>query len=239
MEKSSGIEKVAKAILIGDKENTTGWIGIVGLLNSTDYKYSKTKFTDEVNKGKDLKKKIDISVKFLENMQKDITDQLNKNFNPDELVKVYKSATKAEGSKVDTDVEYKQDDSVYYLLVGAKAKYDKNKTPEDQKGLVGYGKIKLIDGDEFTIEYGEGLTTKKKKDEIVGKSTTEAQGANAKKAHEVLGKIKGDDEKMGKIVNYAEFIQNPANKDKSSEIDKILGAGPPVTTQAVSTPTKK
>ncbi len=46
-----------------------------------------------------------------------------------------------------------------------------------------------------------------------------------KKAAESLGKIKNDPVKMTKVAQFADFLQDEANKDKIAEIDKILGGG--------------
>ena len=43
-----------------------------------------------------------------------------------------------------------------------------------------------------------------------------------KKAQEVMGTLKGQDEKMGKVVKFAQFIQDDANKDKIEQIEKIM-----------------
>ena len=72
----------------------------------------------------------------------------------------------------------------------------------------------------------------KTKAEVMGKSEAAPAGENAKKAQEALGKIKADEEKMGKVASFAEFIQNDANKDKVAEIEKILTGGEAPAAQA-------
>ena len=57
-------------------------------------------------------------------------------------------------------------------------------------------------------------------------------GENAKKVADSLGKIKADEEKMGKVATFADFIQNDANKDKLAEIEKILTGGETPAAQA-------
>jgi hypothetical protein len=47
-----------------------------------------------------------------------------------------------------------------------------------------------------------------------------------------LGKIKQDEEKMGKVATFAEFIQDDANKDKLAEIEKIITGGQEPAAQA-------
>jgi hypothetical protein len=64
-------------------------------------------------------------------------------------------------------------------------------------------------------------TIKKSYAEIIGPGA--GAGENAKKAAEVLGKIKQDEEKMGKVVKFAEFMQDDKNKDKVAEIEKMIG----------------
>jgi hypothetical protein len=50
----------------------------------------------------------------------------------------------------------------------------------------------------------------------------EQKSEDAKKTSELLGKIKDDPIKMKQILNYTEFIQDPNNKDKIDEIEKII-----------------
>ena len=104
-----------------------------------------------------------------------------------------------------------------------KEEYDEKKKPEEQKEVVGVKKIEKIEGDKIFFKAQDGEDIIKTKLEIMGKSEGGVAGENAKKAQEALGKIKQDEEKMGKVATFAEFIQNDANKDKIAEIEKLMG----------------
>ena len=85
-DKSAGAKAVSKAIILGSKE--AKWVGIVGLLDptkgksgiKTTYKYSKMNYDLTLAKISDLKAKKAAASKFLDNMQKDIQSQLDKEF---------------------------------------------------------------------------------------------------------------------------------------------------------------
>ena len=65
----------------------------------------------------------------------------------------------AKMKEIDTikPVEYKEGDSVIYLLKGkTKDQYKKDKKPEDQKNIVGVNKIVKIEGDKYTLEDKDG-----------------------------------------------------------------------------------
>jgi hypothetical protein len=122
---------------------------------------------------------------------------------------------------------YDKKTPVIYLLVGkTKNEYDPNKKPEEQSNIVGVKKIYSVSDDDknnsvtFLDKNGSPTIRKGYKD-IIGPDIVDGQ--NVTKAKEVLGSIKNDDEKMGKVVKFAEFIKNDKNKDKISEIEKIIG----------------
>jgi hypothetical protein len=112
-----------------------------------------------------------------------------------------------------------------------KEDYDPKKKPDEQKDIVGVKKIEKIEGDKIFFKSQDGKDIIKTKLDIMGKSEV-AAGENSKKAAEALGKIKADEEKMGKVATFAEFIQNDANKDKIAEIEKILSGGTEPASQA-------
>lgn len=97
-DKSAGAKAVAKAIILGSKE--AAWSGIVGLLDptkgksglKTTYKYSKMNYDLSLAKISDLKAKKAAASKFLDNMQKDIQSQLDKEFSEEEIEKLYKDS---------------------------------------------------------------------------------------------------------------------------------------------------
>jgi hypothetical protein len=132
-----------------------------------------------------------------------------------------KKTLEKEGIELPADFEVK--DVVKYKT----KKYDPNKDEDNQpEGGIAQGEVRKIDGNNVTIFNNKlNAEIKKTKEEIIGKSevTEEQKGENAKKAADQLGKIKGDEDKMGQVAKFAEFIQNDANKDKIAEIEKILG----------------
>jgi hypothetical protein len=120
--KSAGAKAIAKAVLLGSKE--AKWPGIVGLLDpaknvsgvKTNYKYSKSAYeTALTNAGKvgganALKARKDAAIKFLDDMQKDIVNQLNNGFSEEEVKRIYDDVMK----KVGQMPEYKEGDTVVY-----------------------------------------------------------------------------------------------------------------------------
>ena len=234
-EKAKPVETIAKAILLGSKE--ADFVGIVGALDPAagltkkdiNFKYSKKNYVAEVNKGKDLNAKKALASKFFDNFQNEIKNEVEKSLTDEEVKNMYsKLAADTTGGE-----EYKVGDSVIYLLKGKKKEnYDEKKKPEDQKDVVGVKKIEKIEGDKIFFKAQDGEDIIKTKFEIMGKSEAGQGGENAKKAQESLGKIKDDEEKMGKVATFADFIQNDANKDKLAEIEKILTGGETPAAQA-------
>ena len=234
-EKAKPVESLAKAIILGSKE--ADFVGIVGILDPAagilkkdlNFKYSKKNYVAEVNKGKDLAAKKALATKFFDSLQKEMKRQLEEGLTDDEVKTMY---DKLSGGS--TGGDYKEGDSVIYLLKGKrKEDYDEKKKPEDQKDVVGVKKIEKIDGDKITFLDKDGKPTIiKTKLEIIGKSEDVPAGENAKKVADSLGKIKADEEKMGKVATFADFIQNDANKDKLAEIEKILTGGETPAAQA-------
>lgn len=239
-DKVSGPKDVAKAILVGNKE--AKWAGIVGLLDpskgesgiQTNYKYSKVAYesalTDAAKKSPNdtLKARKDAANKFLDNIQKDIQLQLDKEFSEEEIKKLYDDA-KAKTGQV---TEYAVGDNVIYLLKDKKKEDWDKLTPEQKKlpneapanTLVGVKKINKIEGDNVTFVDKDNKPFTKTKDEIISKAE-DTQSEDAKKAAESLGKIKNDPDKMKKVANFSDFLQDDMNKDKVAEIEKIMTPG--------------
>jgi hypothetical protein len=224
-EKAKPVDMIAKAILLGSKE--ADFVGIIGALDPAsgitkkdiNFKYSKKNFVTEVNKGKNIQEKKNLASKFLDEFQKSIKVELEKSLTDDEVKKIF---DKISGGGT---IDYKVGDMVIYLLKDKKKEeYDEKKKPEEQKEVVGVKKIEKIEGDKIFFKAQDGEDIIKTKLEIMGKSEGGVAGENAKKAQEALGKIKQDEEKMGKVATFAEFIQNDANKDKIAEIEKLMGA---------------
>jgi hypothetical protein len=234
-EKAKPVESLAKAILLGSKE--ADFVGIVGALDPAagilkkdiNFKYSKKNYVTEVNKGKDIAAKKALATKFFDSLQKEIKNEVEKSLTDEEIKTMYsKLAGGATGGE-----EYKVGDSVIYLLKDKKKEeYDPKKKPEEQTDIVGVKKIEKIDGDKYFFKTTDGKDFFKTKLEIMGKSEAAPAGENAKKVADSLGKIKADEEKMGKVATFADFIQDEANKDKLAEIEKIITGGQAPAAQA-------
>lgn len=244
-EKSAPVTELAKALLLGNKE--ADWVGVVGLLapekallkKDINYKWSNKNFVDTVNKAKGLKEKQQAASKFLDNFQSDIKREIDKDLTEDEIKKLFDELKKKSGVKT-TGMDYEklkvlfdEKKPVIYLLKG-KTIEDWNKLSDEQKKeidkapantVAAKNVIDSLDdknlGDSVKFKTSDGKTATKSYSQIIG---AVEEAGNAKKAAEVLGDIKNDEDKMGKIVKFAEFIKKPENKDKVVEIEKILMA---------------
>ena len=233
-DKSKGPKDVAKAIILGNKK--AGWSGIVGLLDplkgqsgiKTNYKYSKTNYEKAIDEAKDIKLKKSTAIKFLDEMQKDIQTQLDKEFSEEEIQKVYSDAN-AGGSDIGEmnydklKVFYDKKTPVIYLLKGKKREnYDPNKKPEEQTEVVGVKPINTLndqnkpDSVVFLNQSNQPIIKKSYAD-IIG--PTDEESDEAKSAKEKLGKIKDDKEKMKIIGDVADALSDPK---KAEEIKKLL-----------------
>jgi len=130
-----------------------------------------------------------------------------------------------EGIEIPPDFEVK--DRVKYKT----KKYDETKDPEDQPdGAIAEGEVRKIEGNSVTIFNAKlNAEIKKTKDDIIGKTGVEEEKKEeseaAKQTAETLGKMKEDEDKMKQVNTFAQFIQDPKNKDKVAEIEKILSGG--------------
>jgi len=239
---SAPIAEVAKAVILGNKE--ADWVGIVGALDPAagllkkdiDYAFSKKNYVAELNEKENFEEKKKKAKEFFDNMQKSLKEELEKGFT-DQEVKTFYDKTKAATGGVEGEMDYVKLKDIFdkktpviYLLKGKKKEeYDPKKKPEEQADVVGVKTINSVndknapDSVVFLDKNGKPII-KKSYAEIIGPVGAVA-GANAKKVADSLGKIKTDEEKMGKVAKYADFIQNPANKTKNDEIDKIMGGG--------------
>jgi len=245
-DKTSAFTNAAKAVILGNKE--AKWPGIVGALDPTNtvalkengnikinYKFNRAAYdkavADAGAKG-GLKAKKDAATKFLDALQKDVSGYIEKELTDDELKDIY---NKAGGKKAgEGEMTYdklkelfdKKTPVIYLLKDKKKEEYDDKKKPEEQTNIIGVKPIDTLNDqnkpDSVVFLDKDGKPTiKKSYAEIIGPG--EADGDNAKKAAEVLGKIKQDEEKMGKVVKFAEFMQDDKNKDKVTEIEKMMG----------------
>jgi hypothetical protein len=242
-EKAPKFDKVAQAVLLGNKE--ADWAGIIGLLDPNKaaeglkklgqpagrrvdkWKYSNVMFKEAINNAAknntaDPKKaKKDAAIKFIDAMQKEVKSQLDKELSNDEIQKIYNQG----GS------QYKVGDTVTYLLKDKKPEWDKldgnakkNLTAEPAKSLVGTGSIESEKGGNYHIKTPSGKYTDKTANEIVGKGGGE-EAQSATKLHTVLADMKGDEEKMSAVLKFSEFVKDPNNKTKAEEIIKQIPGG--------------
>lgn len=159
--------------------------------------------------------------------KKDVTvNYVNTNLIP-KLTNVVKSLREEDIRKVleKEGIEIAPDFEIKDIVLYKTKKYDDNKDEDNQEeGATAKGEVRKIEGDNVTI-FNTNLNAeiKKIKSDIIGKAEEESEkGENAKKAQEQLTKIKADEEKMGKVAKFAEFIQNDANSDKIAEIEKLI-----------------
>ena len=235
-DKSAGAKAVAKAIILGSKE--AAWAGIVGLLDptkgksgmKTTYKYSKMNYDLSLAKLPDLKAKKAAASKFLDNMQKDIQSQLDKEFSEEEIQKLYKDSMdkakqgggddeeilKAYGVKtfdelVKKQVSYKRDD------------FDDNKKPEEQADMIATGELRKVDGDNLTI-FNDKIKKEIKKEK--GDILAPAKAAGQEDLVKTLGDLKTKNaDAIPKLNDIAKLYADPtANKAKIDAIEKELGA---------------
>ena len=235
-DKSAGAKAVAKAIILGSKE--AAWAGIVGLLDpakgksgmKTTYKYSKMNYDLSLAKLPDLKAKKASSSKFLDNMQKDIQAQLDKEFSEEEIKKLYDESMakakqggggddeeilKAYGVKtfdelVKKQVSYKRDD------------FDDNKKPEEQADMIASGELRKVDGDNLTI-YNDKIKKeiKKGKEDLLAPAKVAGQEDLITTLKDLKTK---NAQSIPKLNDIAKLYADPtANKKKIDAIEKELG----------------
>jgi hypothetical protein len=245
-DKTSPFTKAARAVILGNKE--AKWPGLVGALDPNNaaalkengnikinYKFNKAAYdkalADAAKGG--IKGKQAAATKFLDTLQKDVAGYIEKELTDEELKDIYSKAGGKEGGG-EGAMDYtklkeffdKKTPVIYLLKDKKKEDYDPKKKPEEQTDVVGVKVINALNDqnkdDSVTfLDKDEKPNIKKSYADIIGPA--EAAGENAKKAAEVLGKIKQDEEKMGKVVKFAEFMQDDKNKDKVAEIEKMMG----------------
>jgi hypothetical protein len=214
------------------------------------YKYSKQNYIAELNKAKDLKAKKQIATKFLDNFQVDLKKRISVDVTPEEIENIYKEFKKKSGEKqsgivldwgdVEISLEKVEGEEGVFKITKSGSKMIVLEEGKDMttkiEGTAKVGqKVKLTQltksGAEFKIkgksEYETGNLEKIIVDgkEVKEYAFSEGGGDDVKKAQEVLGKIKNDPDKMGKVVKFAEFIQDDVNKDKVGELEKIMSGG--------------
>jgi hypothetical protein len=111
---------------------------------------------------------------------------------------------------------------VIFLLPDVDATaYDAKKKPEEQKDVVGVGKMKLIDDknndESITFEH-DGKEFKAGYNRIVGFPNVAEEAEEAKNN---LAEIKDDPEKMKKVASYADFLKKGSDEDVKTINDMI------------------
>jgi hypothetical protein len=231
-DKSAGAKAVAKAILLGNKE--AQWAGIVGLLDpargksgiKTNYKYSKAAYeTALTTAGKAgganaLKARKDAATKFFDNMQKDIVNQLNKEFSEEEVKKIYddtmdKSGQKSGGKTIildwgDVDIELTD--------------MTEDETKKVYKGESGFkiiksGSKKIMDNDYVKISGKAKKGDRVKMTEIIRNGAPTKIDGNDFYETGALVEIKED----GKVVDEVTFLDttNDDAKKAAESLGKI------------------
>jgi hypothetical protein len=225
-EKSPAVIELSKAVILGSKE--LDWVGIVGAIDPAKgstkqdikFKFSKSAYQTDLTKGKDLKAKQQIAIKFFDNMQKQLRAELDKELSKEDIEIYYKKLKEKSGQAKEGEMDYNKIKEFYdkkipvlYLLKG-KTKEDFDKLTDDQKkkpnekpasDIVGIKKIVALNDqnkpDSVTFNDKEGNPTiKKSYAEILGpfEGNEEQSSEEAKQAAEELGKIKSDPDKMKK-----------------------------------------
>lgn len=245
-DKTTQVTAAARAVILGNKE--AKWQGLVGYLDPTNkealknngglqvkYNFSKTKYdealTNAGKKGGDaLKAKRDAASKFFDGLQKDVANFLEKELTDEEIKNIYDKSGKGGGADEMTydkvkDFYDKKIPVIYLLKDKTKADYDPKKKPEEQTDVVGVKIINAINDqnkdDSVTfLNKDNNPTIKKSYADIIGPGE-EQKGENAKKTADILGRIKDDEEKMGNVAKFAEFVEK--DPTKAAEIIKNIG----------------
>jgi hypothetical protein len=116
---------------------------------------------------------------------------------------------------------------VIFLLPGVdKAKYDPKKSAEEQKEVVGTGKMKALNDqnkeDSVTFDH-EGKEIKMGYGQVIGEPSAQQENADAAEAAKELGEIKNDPEKMKRVANYAKFLKDARPEDVEALDDLMKG----------------
>ena len=107
--------------------------------------------------------------------------------------------------------EYKVGDVVRYKMKD----FIEGTEPDKQKDKIGNKAIAKIEGDNYIFTDKDGKEFTKTKDQILGKAEgDETEGAEVNDLKTKLATMKDNKEQMSKVLKYANFISDPANKDK-------------------------
>lgn len=200
-----------------------------------EYVKRKQEFDKKFAAAKDLNAKKQVAITNL----KTLIDGYKKKINDPALIKQatdkYKADNKIQntggGSELSADIlkSYgvtKKEDLVGKEVSYKTKKFDPSKKPEDQPEQVGKLKVLKVTPEGLYLD-GEKEDFTKPFDQILPGAVVNKGGDNAKKAADALGKIKGDEKKMGQVASFAEFISKPENDAKMADIEKIIGGTAP------------
>jgi CHASE3 domain sensor protein len=136
-------------------------------------------------------------------------------------------------NKIQTTSEYKVGDEVIYLKDGQKMESWNALTDEQKKSpltddiakvIVNIKKISKIDGDNYTFIGKDNKEIIKTSADLIGKSESSGVSDEEKSSlTKKLGDINSTNpENIRKVSDFVDFISNPENKNKYSEIEKII-----------------
>ena len=109
-----------------------------------------------------------------------------------------------------SDVDYKVGEIVKYKKDG----FDEAISAEEQPDKVGELAIAKIQNGVFTFNKESGGQFTKTKEQIIGKGSGEEETDTTTELKTVLGAEKNNPVLMKKILDYANFLKDPNNKDK-------------------------
>ena len=226
-QKAPGAKAIAKAILLGSKE--AQWAGIIGLIDpakglsgiTTDYKFSKANYDKLIGATKGLDAKKTAAGKFIDDLQKDIGSQLDKEFTEEEIKKAYDEAmANVKKGEVGEPMDYAKLKLLYDAKTPVRYKmdgYDDNRKPDEQKNKIGTMVMDTLD-DQGNVGFkGANGAFKKKYADIIPDVKEEGHDDLIKKLKDMKSKNPDNIKVMGDV---ATALEDPA---KAQEIKKIVG----------------
>ena len=214
--KASAASEIAKAILIGSEE--AGWKGIIGYLNDKNYKYSKPKYEQSVNAVQnpdELKKAQNVAFTFLDNFQKDISNQLNTGMSEEEMKKIYNESVERGGGAAKFDFDKLEEFRNKKIKVKYKMKgYDNNKAPQLQANKIGEKLIEEIDKSKESLIF-------------IGKNNERIE----KNFSDILGPVEGQEKKPNNLNqdvtnNLKELSKDPKNIEVIKKVTDAIKSDP-------------
>ena len=193
-----------------------------------EYQKLKMEFDKRYAAAKDLASKKQVVIQNLKKLIDESKKRISDTKNITQGVDKFKQENKIVGTKgLSPEILKSYGSTKAEDLVGKEVRYktktyDPSKKPEDQKENIGTLKVLKTTTNGLFFD-GKEADFEKKFDEILPVTTG---GQNEEKVKTVLTRLKGNEDKMGKVATYAEFVEKDENKDKVAEIDKIIGTQP-------------